>query len=388
MLCITAPAGAGWSRPSELPLVHGDWGREANLVVDGETIHIVWRAGSTLRHARSVDCGDTWSPGSVISRLTIGLVGKPGLAVAGDNVHVVWHGSGTGGHQVYFSRSEDLGQTWSSKRQLSEGEKQNLLPTILMMDDVIYVAWMQGNRSFDYPKKGRVVIASSYDQGANWSSKFASPLVEFPGNVFFAGQPKTGRQYLAFGGSFASALSNWKAFLQVRLEPEGIWTRPVVVRKGPFRINDILALGSSFHLLWREVTSQGGEPVSHQGNVPPALWEKRRRLSSKAARSRPGSGAVSAALAGAGRKLVAGWESWGSDREESDGIFVSRSPNLGRKWRRAKRVADTGQSPTLAMSAIDSGRCRRATHLVFRGRRSEETTRRPLLYSRRPAKLD
>jgi hypothetical protein len=114
-----------WSEPQGLS--QGAYWND--IVVDGQDrIHVVWakregNAEAGLAYAQSVDGGETWStPTEIVQRDS----GQVMLASDGeDGLYVIWarvRGNAVDAWPVYFSYSQDAGQTWSETLDLAESQ--------------------------------------------------------------------------------------------------------------------------------------------------------------------------------------------------------------------------------------------------------------------------
>lgn len=138
----------------------------ATIGPDG-AIFVVYAGKGTkaLRLINSTNNGKSWSIISTIDETTDGFLIDPAMAIDDKGrLHVVWSiGSPPNGYPpqgVYYSRSDNDGQTWKLPIQLSgidEGE-----PAIAVYQDEIHVLW-----NGDAKKQGRYYRYSS-DAGETW----------------------------------------------------------------------------------------------------------------------------------------------------------------------------------------------------------------------------
>jgi len=130
-------------------------------------------SGPVLRHRRSKDGGQTWTPerpvamhGKGISNATRGL--DPQIAAAGDRLFVVWTTPGQGMHGVgalAVSRSMDGGTTWTSgPNPADDGTERGhaFIDAIAEPDGALTVVWLEnrGTRGLQ--------VSRSPDMGASW----------------------------------------------------------------------------------------------------------------------------------------------------------------------------------------------------------------------------
>lgn len=111
-----------WSEPQGLSQGDAYWN---DIAVDGrDRIHVVWSEAEVgLVYARSVDGGETWSEPTEIAQRESDQVM---LASDGeDSLYVTWahvRGNAVDAWPVYFSYSQDAGQTWSEPVDLAESQ--------------------------------------------------------------------------------------------------------------------------------------------------------------------------------------------------------------------------------------------------------------------------
>jgi|GEM_PF-827454 len=123
-------------------------------------------------HVSSSDGGQTWtSPFQIDSTLFYG--GMPSIAVdSAGNLHVAWHARATSNDQfnIYYSRSEDGGQTWTAPVRLSYAVTgHDLLYPSIAVDPAgnVHVVWNSALYVDNY--RGDIYHAYSTDGGKNWS---------------------------------------------------------------------------------------------------------------------------------------------------------------------------------------------------------------------------
>jgi hypothetical protein len=95
------------------------------MVASNDTLHVIWSdkrtTGKAIYYTRSIDSGQTWSTPIAITD-TNGKATMPSLAVNGRNIHVVWWDSlnevsnlPNSGNSSFYMHSIDGGNTWASK---------------------------------------------------------------------------------------------------------------------------------------------------------------------------------------------------------------------------------------------------------------------------------
>ncbi len=149
------------------------WG----IATSNNNLHIVWydkRDGNfEIYYKRSTDNGTTWGEDVRLTNDTV-YSGYPGIAVSGSVVHVVWvqgiDARGDSGCQVYYRRSTDGGQTWEPSIQLSNsigGYYGGWFPCVAVSNQNVHVVWEDDRNGDD-----QIYYRRSTDNGQNWSSEF------------------------------------------------------------------------------------------------------------------------------------------------------------------------------------------------------------------------
>ena len=146
--------------------------KDPSIAVSGSTVHVVWGdnipGNDEIFYARSVDRGETFSTPMNLSNNTFFSV-SPSVVAQGDTVYVVWMQGTPDFYQVSYVKSTDNGQTFTSEANLSgEADDLNTWPPMLAADGAaVYVGWVyccQTNNRQD------VFVISSTDSGGSFSS--------------------------------------------------------------------------------------------------------------------------------------------------------------------------------------------------------------------------
>ena len=142
-------------------------------------VRLLWSGNGQLWFSRSDDNGSTWSdplridhaPGSVV------MTAEPRIACGAAEVYVAWKDSREGEQHVYFNRSLDSGQSWEAsdaRIDATDGEVAGYrYGPILAADSSgdVYAAWVKGSHLY-----ARV----SNDFGESWADEAQLDVLGVP----------------------------------------------------------------------------------------------------------------------------------------------------------------------------------------------------------------
>ncbi len=141
-----------------------------SLWVSGSNVHIVWqedRDGNyEIYYKRSVDGGNTWSSDIRLTNNPNNSL-YPSISASGSNIHVVWVDERDGNEEIYYKRSNDNGNSWGSDLRLTNNPQYSFYPYIFSSGSNVHVVWTDtrdGNREIYYK--------NSRDGGNNWEIDF------------------------------------------------------------------------------------------------------------------------------------------------------------------------------------------------------------------------
>ncbi len=156
------------------------WGPETRLtndpglsgcpfpVVNGDTLHLFWRDNRSgtfkIYYKRSVDAGANWSADILLT--PDGITAEfPFPAINGQTIHLVWRDNRDGNAEIYYKRSTDGGNSWTSDARLTNDPGESEHPKLVVQDDNLYLVW-RDNRDGNY----EVYFKKSTDGGQTWSA--------------------------------------------------------------------------------------------------------------------------------------------------------------------------------------------------------------------------
>jgi hypothetical protein len=115
--------GASWDNLIQLS-TSPDLGAGNSISCAGSFINIVWvemRDGNAeLYYKKSTNNGTTWNQDTRVTNTpTISQV--PSIGQSGSSVHIAWSESLNPGYEIYYKRSDDGGETWTTNLKLTGG---------------------------------------------------------------------------------------------------------------------------------------------------------------------------------------------------------------------------------------------------------------------------
>jgi len=163
--------GITWSSPYEIKtaLLALNY---PNISAWQDNIHVVFLdnkdSGSwyEVYYMRSTDGGNSWSSATKISNVGEYFPCTPAVAASGSYVHVVWSDESWGRfYQVYYRRSEDGGMTWDPVVRLTSDTLHSVKnPYIYVENSNVYIFYHKYGI-------GDIFYMYSNDNGENWSSE-------------------------------------------------------------------------------------------------------------------------------------------------------------------------------------------------------------------------
>jgi|GEM_PF-6323675 len=144
-----------------------------SIAADSSYILLLWMDDRTgnweIRFRRSTDYGTTWSADSALT-INSGHSWFPQAALNRQKFYVVWQDNRTGNFEIYFKKSTNAGRNWSSDSQLTSTTSQSYWPTIAVKDNYIYVAYIEKGDELGRGYDDEIYFIRSTDEGNTWSS--------------------------------------------------------------------------------------------------------------------------------------------------------------------------------------------------------------------------
>jgi hypothetical protein len=132
------------------------------LAVVQNRVHIVWdddtSGNSEILYAQSTDGGKSFSSPRKLSNNS-GKSRNATIAASGNRVYVFWDDDTPGNAEIFYTVSQDGGQTFSAPLNLSQNTGRSILPKIaLSSQGILHVVWQD-----DTPGNREILYAQSAD---------------------------------------------------------------------------------------------------------------------------------------------------------------------------------------------------------------------------------
>ena len=168
----SSDSGATWSEDTQFT-ADPEWDIYPCIAADATgRIIVTWssrRSGNwDVYYKLSLDNGATWS--APVQRTTdLSSDYDPSVAIDGEGgIHIIWFSYRSGNADLWYVKSEDDGDSWSTPTQLTRGSERDYDPSI-EVDALgrIWVAWMRIRENQWYNSD---IFHMTSDDGVSWSS--------------------------------------------------------------------------------------------------------------------------------------------------------------------------------------------------------------------------
>ena len=239
--------GASWSIPTQLgnnetlvsiPVVLPNGNVLVTMYGDGTTAitevkstdgGVSWSAEKPIADLAEVNCGTGCDRGNSVENWRTITMQAVAVDKHNGNVYMVWEDSrndATNGYDIYYSRSTDSGDTWSSPIRLNDDPAGRRIdqtePTIAVAPDgTVYVAWMDKR---DDPSNLllNLYYTSSSDGGKTWLPDTRLSTASSDYNVGIAAD--AGNAAGDYMGISAAGNAVWIVWTDTRNQREDIYT--------------------------------------------------------------------------------------------------------------------------------------------------------------------
>lgn len=130
----------------------------ATIATSGDSlVYVVWREAKdtvyTIWYSRSTDAGNSWSSAATLTEAGVCPFGEgisalpcPAIVASGNFVHLVWQDTVYGDtlSVILYKQSDNYGATWSTDTMLTPyNDLCSLWPTVAASDTIVYVIWVE-----------------------------------------------------------------------------------------------------------------------------------------------------------------------------------------------------------------------------------------------------
>ena len=218
-------------------------------VGDNRFVYVVWLDNtpgvSDVFFSRSTDGGETFSTPLNISQNSRSFgAGEPQIVVSGNNVYIIWQNeTRDDGIHIFFARSTDNGQTFSTPIDISQNPGSD--PRIAAEGNNVYAVW-QGSTSdifFAVSSNGGQIFDTPKNLSNNTGGSFNPEIAISGTNVYVIWEDDTpGNQDILF----ARSTNNGQTFSTPLIN--------ISQNTGRSFSSEILAQGNSVYVVWEDDT--------------------------------------------------------------------------------------------------------------------------------------
>ena len=317
-----------------------------------DSVYIVWTdtrdGNSEIYFKRSLDAGAHWEPDL---RLTNdpAISGLPSILLYDTIIHVAWYDTraGAGNFEIYYKRSTDAGVTWSADTRLTYDPAFSWYQSIACTDQNLHVVWRE-SRDGNYD----IFYKRSSDQGMTWgvdtnltqaSGSSETPCIAVAGSVLHVlwFDNRDGGAYEIYYKRSSDQGITWEPDVRLTNDP-GVSFGPCAVTRD-----------SLVHVIWQDARDGNWELYYKRSVDYGSTWGSDTRLTDASETSESPSVVASATNI----HIV-----WWDNRDGNYEIYYKVSTDQGLTWSSDMRLTDDGswsQFPHIA--AADS-----MLHVIWR----------------------
>lgn len=242
--------GTNWETDVRLtndPAVSSD----AVIRADGQLVNVIWRdtrdGSHEIFYKRSIDGGNTWSSDTMLTNHANGLAASVSLSVYGLNVRMAWSDTrDNDDYEIYYKHSTNGGISWGTDMRLTTAIGISESPAITANTSEIHLTWVDLR---DSNINAEVYYKRSTDNGNSWGADkrltvyayAGNPSIVFHGTIVHIvwGVLPTGSEinYLRSTNSG----NNWETSTQISSSFSGAYYPSIALT------------GSKAHIIWHDV---------------------------------------------------------------------------------------------------------------------------------------
>jgi len=290
------------------------------IATNHDTLYVVWTnnySGYVLFFMRSTDGGNTWS--SPTQLRSYGLKNDCAIAVSGPLVHIAFSDTETNPWSIAYIHSTDGGTTWGQKAFSTRG----ISPSIASRDTNIHLVWQDSREG-----SCEIYYKQSLDGGVTWSPDVR--LTPYDSLCSHAPSVAAWRSSVHVTW-YDSRDRNWEIYYRRSTDEGRTWEPDARLTHHPdTSVNPSIAVSdSNVHVIWRDTRDGNPELYYTHSTDGGTTWDHETRLTYDNAWS----ASPSIATAGSNVHLV-----WYDSRDTNLEIYYKKSTNGGVTWEADTRL--------------------------------------------------
>ena len=255
-----------------------DRSRTPSIAASNSNVYVVWSSNvgsnSEIFFARSTDGGQTFSTSDISNNA--GFSYTPQLAVAGSNVYVVWNDNTSGNLDIMFARSTDGGNSFSSPVNISANPGGSYTPQLALSGSTVYIVWSDNtDGSLD------ILLTKSTDNGVTFTNALdlSDPLGI---NGAYADSPQIAlylnNVYVVWQGSSQADVSTYADALDIYLAASAdggsTFNMPLDLSNtaGQSSLPKIAASANGVYVVWNDNVGNNYEILTANNHLPTYIY--------------------------------------------------------------------------------------------------------------------
>ncbi|MCG2825750.1 MAG: exo-alpha-sialidase [Thermoplasmatales archaeon] len=233
------PLVPGWSKEVILSKIDQSHSNLVDICVNKNgVIHVVWEEQGDpsgyvqIYYSRSSDLGGSWSEPRRITSVSTDYEnrGPPRIYSSQNNtLHLVWVRWMPDNREIYYMRSGNAGITWDNETRLTNNPYLSVSPRISCHNNYIYVAWNEIKSS----ESAQLWFRKSSDNGESWSepinltddnNSIGSPSIYVASTeeIYIVWQAEADRGYNVQFIRGSNNGESWSPIIPITNETEGV----------------------------------------------------------------------------------------------------------------------------------------------------------------------
>ena len=353
-LFYLAPAAlADWSAAQRLTRNLGDSIFAAVAIDSANTIHVVWGDGTPgnteIYYKRSSDAGAAWSAAQRIT-WTSGGSSLPAIAIdLSDTIHVVWMDDTPVNREIYYSKSTDGGNSWSSSQRITWTPESSHNPAIAAdSSGTIHVVWHDytpGNYEIYYKRSTDGGNSWGPSQRITWTSGFSyrpAIAVDSTDSLHVVWHNDIYMDEIYYKRSTDGG-TTWSAAKRLTSNSGYSWVPAIAIYSS-----------GNIHIVWQDETPGNYEIYYKRSEDGGTTWSPAQRITWTSGDSRNPAMAIDS-----GDTIHVAWD---DDTPGASEVYYKNSADGGTTWSASQRLTWTSGTSNHPAMAIDSSD---TLHLVW-----------------------